>query len=214
MPRRMSRRRRRLPRILLNAATGASLVLCVATAVLWVRSYRMTDVFRRFDSTADMRTRERRVMSRLGVVAWAEHGGYYSSYREGLPYGRWLYDRHPIGRGGVDRRTPAAFFLSQPTAWQQAGFIYHRGSQDEASWQWPYPPPNFVTGLPYWAACLPLAILPVVRLPLLVGHARAKRQRRRWRAGGRCPACGYDLRATPAPPGRCPECGTLAAARP
>src|SRR3954447_20778018 len=33
---------RRLPRILLNAATGVSLVLCAAAVVLWVRSYRVT----------------------------------------------------------------------------------------------------------------------------------------------------------------------------
>lgn len=32
------------------------------------------------------------------------------------------------------------------------------------------------------------------------------RRRRRAARDGRCPACGYDLRATP---GRCPECGTL-----
>jgi hypothetical protein len=34
------------------------------------------------------------------------------------------------------------------------------------------------------------------------------RQSRRWLMAGRCPACGYDLRATP---GRCPECGKSAA---
>jgi hypothetical protein len=35
---------RRLLRILLNAATALSLVLCVATGVLWARSYRSIDM--------------------------------------------------------------------------------------------------------------------------------------------------------------------------
>jgi hypothetical protein len=47
------------------------------------------------------------------------------------------------------------------------------------------------------------ALLPAAR------GVRAVRARRRIKSG-RCPACGYDLRATP---GRCPECGTVAAVR-
>jgi hypothetical protein len=61
--------------------------------------------------------------------------------------------------------------------------------------------------LPLWVALLVTAALPAHRV---VALARARivhaRQRRWWRARntGLCPACGYDLRATP---GRCPECG-------
>ena len=56
-------------------------------------------------------------------------------------------------------------------------------------------------GVPYWALAVALAVLPVWWV------VRARR-RRRLNRPGRCPACGYDLRATP---GRCPECGAVPA---
>jgi hypothetical protein len=51
--------------------------------------------------------------------------------------------------------------------------------------------------VPYWALALPFCLPPLRRTFLF-----ARRQLRRRRQ--QCPACGYDLRASPA---RCPECG-------
>jgi hypothetical protein len=59
---------------------------------------------------------------------------------------------------------------------------------------------------PYWALFLVFAILPFLwaaSWPL-----RAVRARRLLIHSGKCPHCGYDLRATP---DRCPECGTIPA---
>jgi hypothetical protein len=52
--------------------------------------------------------------------------------------------------------------------------------------------------VPYWALAVPTAVMPARSV------WRWWRRRRKTAQSGRCPACGYDLRATPE---RCPECG-------
>jgi hypothetical protein len=58
----------------------------------------------------------------------------------------------------------------------------------------------WMLGFPHWLPIALLSILPALWL------AELRRRRARARQG-RCPTCGYDLRATP---DRCPECGTPA----
>jgi hypothetical protein len=59
--------------------------------------------------------------------------------------------------------------------------------------------------IPFAMLVAPLALLPLVRF---ASAAQASIRRRRRTAAGRCPSCGYDLRASP---DRCPECGAMVA---
>jgi hypothetical protein len=58
--------------------------------------------------------------------------------------------------------------------------------------------------IPPYVLALGLALLPAARFARKGARWGLRRKRR---AGGLCPACGYDLRASP---GRCPECGAVA----
>ena len=68
-------------------------------------------------------------------------------------------------------------------------------------------------GVAFWAGISSLPVLFVLALVKMVDwslvHLGRFRQVVR-RNDGLCPACGYDLRATP---GRCPECGNVSAVR-
>jgi hypothetical protein len=57
---------------------------------------------------------------------------------------------------------------------------------------------TWIIVFPPWLLLLPLATYGATRGVLFLRRARRH-------AAGHCPACGYDLRATP---DRCPECGT------
>jgi hypothetical protein len=191
---------RRLFRILFNSATAVSLVLCFATAGLWVRGYLVTDSW--------------------FVQTWTVEGDR----------SRWTQDTLRCGRGGFGMARIVQYFDSKEAAALMAryeslpthsatsakypdfnfgdtpvwgGFKHGAFAHDDAGapavqrppkvygWQWV---------VPLWAVVPPLAILPAVS---------AWRLFRRWRrvGVGCCPICGYDLRATP---DRCPECGTIA----
>jgi hypothetical protein len=60
----------------------------------------------------------------------------------------------------------------------------------------PFPAQFAFISIPWWILIATTAVLPIIWL----------KRRCAPRIPGLCPACGYDLRATPE---RCPECGTV-----
>jgi hypothetical protein len=203
--------RRRLPRILLNAATGLSAALCVATATLWVRSYYRSDSV----------TRHRAVPSSgVAGVDWEDHvsvvsdggrlgyvlrrvgaqGGHRHEYihparvASGLPY--WTFqasEMPPPGWLGWAREVESARF--GPVRWARgrsaSPYVFERSR---------------AVGVSHWVFVGLFAPLPLVRWRSYGERARRARLNPRL-----CRSCGYDLRATP---GRCPECGAVPPAPP
>jgi hypothetical protein len=95
--------------------------------------------------------------------------------------------------GGVDAEAEFSQRTLSPVelGWNHPSFLKRRGLGYE----------------PLWLVALLFAATSLLTArPALT----ARRQRRRQRAS-LCPACGYDLRATP---GRCPECGTISTRAP
>jgi hypothetical protein len=173
---------KRLFRILVTTLTVLSLILLAAMIALWVRSYRLEDKIQR-----DRGPTRRDVLSiangrlALGHIRLSDQ--YREFDRDTGDQPAWLHvasempqPYYPMTTCRIDRRF--------------AGFAYQRGIA-EVVWDC-----QAVT-IPMWAVTLSLSVLPIVRLRKLT---------KRGVPTGRCPECGYDLRATP---DRCPECGTI-----
>jgi hypothetical protein len=174
---------RRLFRILLNGLTVLSLVLALALAGLWVRSYWLADSLH-WVGVVEPGGWGRLLGLDCGGGGAAIHVGAYagSTERYGAP-GRWRWqsrDARPVDYAGG--------------SWgQRLGFKY--ASQRGGDFRWR------AVVFPLWVPTVLFAALPLARGAMFV------RRRRRVR-GGHCVKCGYDLRATPE---RCPECGAVPA---
>jgi hypothetical protein len=189
-------RRRRLPSILLTAATVASLVLCVATVVLWVRSSRRPS----WVALSRVKVEPAQVNEVFLSLGWSNGRINVRAYAW-----RWTGDFLQRGKNAAASNGPG---------WTLSG---ERGENwwDEpdrtTSWgpfRWSFIDRDYtgnsgrdrMLSAPCWLLSLFTASGPVGLLIRWIG-------RRRRLQPGRCPACGYDLRATP---DRCPECGRAA----
>lgn len=192
---------------LFNLAAVVSLALCVATVVLWVRSYRSVDEVVRTSSLVALTVRS------MSGELWFEWQHYHPDgppppLRVGDPYPRpdgWLVllGGFPLGEFAWDsyRDYTTSSEIGEGWGWRGGGF----GAL--AFRAFPHEPPNFLrlVIVPHWFFAVASSALPVTCLARWV----RSRQRMRRIARGLCPKCGYDLRATP---GRCPECGASGAA--
>jgi hypothetical protein len=190
-------------RRLFTLVSVLSLLLCVATCVLWARSYTGTDYLSRSQLVSsnppEVTTRQHGVAWTRGDVRVSAGTSTYFSYSSTGPAtppdpaAHWGWGRLGPGHTGSDA-VPVA------SGWDRIGF--HRY---ETGWS-----ASFVdeqeagVAVPAW--------LPVVAfaLPPLAWVVPRVRRRQRLRTG-LCPACGYDLRASP---DRCPECGAVNPALP
>jgi hypothetical protein len=163
------RLRSRIARLLIDGVALVSLMLCLATMVLWVRSYFVGEGFVWKPSTDAVYYSS--YVARGGVRV--DRGEYHFDM---APYFDYQPDRTPTRPAGFHPKSVADTF----------GFDWHRGtdSQDQ---------PHTFLMFPLWAVVLTTSVLPVHRLRAL----RRDLLRRRHSATGLCPRCGYDLRASP-----------------
>jgi hypothetical protein len=187
-------------RRLLNLLTLLSLLLCIAACALWVRGYWRNDQF----GWSRIRYDQRPPTPSPRAV-WRGHGDWTT----------WRYAKVESAAGVLDFDVGVqAFDFTTSEMPEGGGFFWEadewavaRNVSGGRPWRWGYgrkaePGSRMVSVgmmMPTWALALAAAVAPAA-LCLMRGAALRRRRRK-----GRCPKCGYDLRATPE---RCPECGS------
>jgi hypothetical protein len=172
-------------RILLNALTILSMLLCLASAGVWVRSYRWWDdvgwagppspdaasfyfTLASAGGGADLTIG----FNPRGIRAeWVDEGWHwYSSNRRPIAYANTA----PANRWGFGYDSYGA------AEFRRASIVF-----------------------PLWLSTILFALPPLTRFVFFIRRRRVR--------DGHCRYCGYDLRATP---DRCPECGRAPASSP
>jgi hypothetical protein len=181
---------RRLARHLFTLCAALSMLLCIAICFLWARSYRMSEQinWRNAGGWRAVRTASGNIDVALLLADWS---AYPQEFR------RPTYQR--------DIAQPPFNYLIEMGGnwddvnfdWEWHGFAWHHNRNTRHG---TLHAEGFV---PFWSVAAATALLP---LAWTTSRLRSRIRRGRRSNAGLCPACGYDLRATP---DRCPECGKL-----
>ncbi len=197
-------------RRLWNLLVWTSVVLCLATGVIWIRSFWATDFFGRMSFANRADGPHQRV---VGVVSGRGGIGFWNSYTlsppgkidEDSPLVRREWLRQCDGKVGwriLEFQYPCECI--PPSLPNRFGFFFHRAaitippswSSDKLRYI-----DDFEFAAPCWALFISFAILPASHF----GRMMIRRCIARRRAAKQlCLNCGYDMRASP---DICPECG-------
>jgi len=185
---------KRLLRWTFNIAALVSALLFVAVCVLWVRSGAVSDAvsWRRADGGRWVGTAPGHLLAGLDLSDWSrQNPGAYG----------WSYERQSPPAPASDAMVQMLALDIEPNdsqaEWQRGGFAW-------SSWR-PASGTAYLARLavPLWSVAAATLVL-----PLAWSLRRTMSRARKRLNAGNCPACGYDLRATP---DRCPECGSVPA---
>jgi hypothetical protein len=179
-------------RKLFTLAAGASAALCIAVGLLLVWS---RDARHSFSCQGEMRGVEIQFVPRRCIFTFATSADGVRDVGDG-----W-FASHSISPG--ENYMPLTRFddilwgaeSGSMTRWDRFGFSLESSHDATMSAR--------RVGVPWWFLMLASGALPAL---WCIHRARIARASKR-QAGGLCPSCGYDLRATP---DRCPECGSPA----
>jgi 4-amino-4-deoxy-L-arabinose transferase-like glycosyltransferase len=190
----------RMRRRLFTLVSAVSLVLCVATCVLWVRSYYATV--------------EVSAVAIPGVgqwdLKWQEGEMQARDARYDADYDAFLYERKRL-RELAERLSAELRMLAElPTMPDEGDSEYCEKANryaktldlyDGLSGNGPMWKDYSHGEFRLWQVTAAKAVLPSVWITAWFVRLRWRRKRL---ASSLCSRCGYDLRASP---GRCPECG-------
>jgi hypothetical protein len=175
-------------RWLFNGLAALSPVICVATAVLWVRSHWFED------DVGIYGPNENYVCASSGgnllfILCPTYHGPKAIRYSAKM---EWDYVSAKLTSLGASSITFAKY---RRLAW--LGFAYDPNHLIQGNGRIYYN--GYRLFVPHWLFCLLFLAAPAAWYWQRIRD-------RRLAAEGRCLTCGYDLRATP---DRCPECGAV-----
>ncbi len=144
------------------------MLLCAATLVLWMRSYRTCDVLLRPVKLGDYFC----ITSEQGVFTFE-----VEAKQSGVPKPGWVY-----------------FDTALPRRWPRPGGILGFDLYHGANRHYVFLPTTAYRGaaVPHWFATITFALCPAANFL----YWRRRFIRRRRDANGLCPSCGYDLRAS------------------